>query len=162
MLHHPQGERRFQNRVRLLDVSWDNPSAPAPMDAHLSPQESIAKHLPPPSQCDVVLVILWARMGTPYEGPDGTRYLSGTEYECREGIAAAKQHGTPRVWIFRRSEPPPYRLGEPDFDEHHAQWNAVEAFVGSFRRTARSRAEFMSRPRRGTSGTLFSSSAFPP
>ena len=37
-----------------------------------------------PSECDIVIVVLWSRLGTQLK-IDGTSYLSGTEYE--EGTA---------------------------------------------------------------------------
>jgi hypothetical protein len=55
---------------------------------HLTPQEAVNRSLSKPSQCDVVVVILWGRMGTPlpesYKKPNGTLYLSGTEWECED------------------------------------------------------------------------------
>ena len=69
-------EAQFRGRVLIEEVSWDNPAAPVPLAAHLTPQEAIDQGLPKPAECDVVLVILWARMGTllpaEYTKPDGT------------------------------------------------------------------------------------------
>jgi hypothetical protein len=75
-------EAQFRGRVLIEDVSWDKPAAPLPLAARLTPQEAINQGLPRPAECDVVLVILWARMGTPlppeYVKPDGGRFESGT------------------------------------------------------------------------------------
>lgn len=57
-------QRVFEN-AKLEVVSWDDPFAPLALDAYLTPQQAIDRHLPMPSQCDVVVVILWSRMGTP-------------------------------------------------------------------------------------------------
>ena len=46
-------------------MRWDDPHAASPMDAHLPPQDAINQNLPKPSECDIVAVILWSRMGTP-------------------------------------------------------------------------------------------------
>src|SRR5262245_20378039 len=67
-------------------VSWDDPAAPIPMDARITPQQAVVRFGPKPSDCDVVIVILWARMGThldlrTFSKPDNSPYLSGTEWE---------------------------------------------------------------------------------
>src|SRR4051812_27791215 len=58
-------ESPFRGRVTFDVVSWDDPAAPTPMLATLPPQEAVNRRLPRPSECDVVVVILWSRMGTP-------------------------------------------------------------------------------------------------
>lgn len=57
-------EYGLRDRVHLEEVSWDDPGAPVPLDAHLTPQEAINNRRPKPSQCDVVVVTLWSRMGS--------------------------------------------------------------------------------------------------
>ena len=76
----------LRGRLLLETVAWDKPGADTPMLATLTPQEAIAEQRPKPSECDVVVVIFWSRMGTPlpksYVKDDGvTPYLSGTEWE---------------------------------------------------------------------------------
>jgi hypothetical protein len=72
-------------RVVFEVVAWDQPRSGPPLLATMTPQAAIAAGLPKPSECDVVVVILWSRMGTPlpdsYRKPDGTPYRSGTEWE---------------------------------------------------------------------------------
>jgi hypothetical protein len=48
----------LRGRATFEPVSWDDPAAPAPMMANLAPQEAVARGLPLPSECDVVIVIL--------------------------------------------------------------------------------------------------------
>ncbi len=66
-------------------VAWDKVVAGTPMLANMTPQEAINQGLTKPSECDVVIVMFWARMGTPlpnsYAKPDGSHFQSGTEYE---------------------------------------------------------------------------------
>jgi hypothetical protein len=97
-----QQEAPFRGRLFIEDVSWDNPIAPVPLVAWLAPQEAINQGRPKPADCDVVLVILWARMGTPlrlpdYVKPDGTRFESGTEWEYLDAIVDAARRGAPLV-----------------------------------------------------------------
>lgn len=83
VLEQLQYDPLLRGRITIELVAWDKPGAGAPMLATLTPQEAIAKHLPKPAECDIVIVIIWSRMGTPlseaWKKPDGGRYLSGTE-----------------------------------------------------------------------------------
>src|SRR3954471_20036277 len=45
-------------------VSWDDPEAPSPMLATFTPQQAVNRFGPQPSECDIVVVVLWSRMGT--------------------------------------------------------------------------------------------------
>ena len=86
----------FRHRAALEAVTWDDPDAPIPMLAQLTPQEAVDRFGPRPSACDIVVVILWARMGTPlppekYRKPDGTTYLSGTEWEYEDALKGNPQ-----------------------------------------------------------------------
>src|SRR5262245_13315291 len=75
----------LRGRVVFEVISWEDPSAPVAMPAALTPQEAVNRGLPTPSQCEIVVVVLWSRLGTPlpdeYVKRDGTRYRSGTEWE---------------------------------------------------------------------------------
>ena len=44
-------------------VSWDDPAAGTPMPAPIAPQKAVNRFGPKPSECDVVVLVLWARMG---------------------------------------------------------------------------------------------------
>ena len=86
-------------------------------DTSIEPKKAIKRGLPKPSECDLVVVILWSRMGTPlpteYTKPDGTSYLSGTEWEYYEAIGAAGRAGRPAVWLYRRTQVPDLNLEAP-------------------------------------------------
>jgi formylglycine-generating enzyme required for sulfatase activity len=132
-----QSERAYRDRFKLEVVAWDKPGAGTRMPAHLEPQEAINRELKKPSECDVVIVIFWARMGTPlsdnYRKTDGSRYRSGTEYEFLDGFNAAKTAGKPEVWVYRKNQAPSVQLDDPEHDEKMKQWNLVEDFFSQFR-----------------------------
>lgn len=125
-------ERAFRNRLNLEIIAWDQPGVAVAMDANLTPQEAIKRGLPQPSQCDLVVVILWSRMGTPlpaaYAKPDGSAYLSGTEWEYQDAIAAARRFDRPKVWLYRRIQVPDLNLEDPEFDEKRRQWQNIKTF----------------------------------
>ena len=119
----------LHDRVHLDVVSWDDPYAPAPMDARLTPQQAVDRGLPTPAECDLTVVLLWSRMGTPLteKKADGTPYLSGTDWEFDSAIQANKP-----VLVYRRSEPVLLNPDDPTFDERVTQKRRVDAFFKSF------------------------------
>jgi hypothetical protein len=130
-------EPAFRGQVVLEEVSWDNPGAAIPLPAHLTPQDAIKQGIPTPAECDVVLVILWSRMGTPlpiaYAKQDGSRYLSGTEWEYLAAIDRAEREGTPVVLVYQRTEKVLFDPDDADFDERTEQRRKVVRFFESFR-----------------------------
>jgi hypothetical protein len=78
----------LRDKVRFDIVAWDDVHAAAPMNGRDTPQASVNRYSGRPADCDLTLVILWSRVGTPLppdvSRSDGTRYASGTvgEYEC--------------------------------------------------------------------------------
>ena len=97
----------LRNRVIIEEVSWDRPRAEVPLLASLAPQEAINRGLPRPSECDIVVVVLWGRLGTPlgpeYLRPDGHPFRSGTEWEFYDAVAAKAATGCPRVLLYHTS-----------------------------------------------------------
>ena len=131
-----RAERAFRGRFDLACIAWDQSGAEVAMEAGLTPQEAIKRGLPKPSQCDLVIVILWSRIGTPlpadYTKPDGTAYLSGTEWEYHDAITARQGFGKPTVWVYRRNQVPALNLEDPEFDEKRRQWQKVKDFFQTF------------------------------
>ena len=94
----------LRGRITVEIVAWDGPVGRIALDASITPQEAIARGLPRPSECDVVIVILWRRLGTPLSAsirrPDGSRYASGTEWEFEDALNAARP---PAILVYRRT-----------------------------------------------------------
>ena len=129
----------LRGRVTLDAISWDDPNARIPTPAHLTPQQAIDLGLKRPSECDIVVVILWSRMGTPllhnYKKPDGEPYLSGTEWEFEDAMRSARSTGRPTVLVYRLTQTPqfPITLSEEELRERRTQWERVERFFSQFR-----------------------------
>jgi hypothetical protein len=115
-------------------VRWDDPAAPAAMPATLTPQAAVNAGLPKPSECDVVIVIVWSRLGTPLPAdmvrPDGSRYLSGTEWEYEDAVNAAKP---PHVLVYRRKSKLEIDPDDEKADEKNEQMARVRQFLKRFR-----------------------------
>jgi WD40 repeat protein len=79
--------------------------------------------LQPPSAFDIVVLILWSRLGTPlpektakreYRGIDGRAPVTGTEWEYEEALEAARDRGAPDLLAFRNISPTPIDPRDPD------------------------------------------------
>ena len=121
----------LKGRVTLEIFAYDNPEAPAPMSAGETPQASVNRYLGRPADCDLTIVVLWSKLGTPLPPDltrhDGTRYESGTVWELEDARQSEKE-----IWIYRRTEEPVIRLKDPDFAKKRAALEAVESFFSSF------------------------------
>lgn len=126
----------LRDELALQVIAWDDPAARIPMLATETPQDSVNAARPRPADCDIVIVILWSRMGTPLPDttlkPNGARYLSGTEWEYEDAVNSPRKP-PPQVLLFRRTEKPRVELDDPDFDEKRAQFRAVNDFFARFR-----------------------------
>lgn len=131
----PLFKREGLGGVSIHAVAWDKPGSDTPMRATMTPQTAIKQGLPRPSECDLVLVFFWGRMGTPlpfpeYQKPDGSPYQSGSEWEFWDAVNAERASGKPITLIYHRTEKPPIDL---DDDEQVAQYHAVRDFFKQFR-----------------------------
>ena len=70
----------------------------------------------PPSAFDIVVLILWSRLGTPlpektaereYHGIDGRVPVTGTEWEYEEALKVAREKKAPDLLAFRNVSPAP-------------------------------------------------------
>lgn len=124
-------EAWVNGRAVVQPVLWDDPDAPAPMDAGKTPQASVNDAKGTPADCDLTIVVLWSRIGSPpaLRRDDGGRYASGTEWEFESALAAGKP-----VWVYRRTEVPQSPLDESDRDRQarQAQYAAVQRFFERF------------------------------
>lgn len=95
-----QGE--LHGRLRLQPIFWEH----EPLLATATFQDQIVQ----PSDTDIVVCILWSRLGTrlpkQFMRPDGSRYDSGTEYEFEDAVNGRRERGKPDLVVYRK-------LGEP-------------------------------------------------
>src|SRR5262249_30722568 len=121
--------------VSILPIAWDRPGNGVPMRITMTPQTAIKEGLPMPSQCDIVIVLLWGRMGTPlahpeYKKQDGSAYLSGTEWEFWDAVDAERTHGKPITLLYHRIEAPHLDIKDR---RQTAQYHTVQDFLDQFR-----------------------------
>jgi hypothetical protein len=117
----------FRDRVSFRIVAWDRPGADTPMKATTTPQEAINQGLPMPSECDIVIGILWSRIGTKFIHSDGKEYASGTYWELLDAI----ESGVPQTIIYKRTSKPLIEETDSEFESKTEQYNQVEQFFKS-------------------------------
>jgi conflict system STAND superfamily ATPase len=125
----------LRGKVTLDPVSWDDPAAPTPMVATLTPQEAVNRFGCRPSGCDIVIVILWSRVGThldlsKFQKPNGEPYLSGTEYEYEDAASAEEP---PIILVYRRTDRVLIDADDPQHDAKMAQRRKAQAFFDRFK-----------------------------
>jgi tetratricopeptide (TPR) repeat protein len=123
VLERLQGE--FGGLVTLKSILWEH----EPLEATAHFQEQI----PPPSQADVVVCILWSRLGTrlpeQYCRPDGSRYASGTEWEFEDAERSFRERGRPALLVYRKTAERFISSSDPKYDEVGKQRKALDAFL---------------------------------
>ena len=92
----------------------------------------------PPSAFDVVVLIVWSRLGTAmpertsvreYRGIDGRKPVTGTEWEFEEALQSAKKRGAPDLLVYRNNSPAPFDTRDPDlFEQQSQQLRALNSF----------------------------------
>jgi WD40 repeat protein len=93
----------FAPFVKVNPIFWEHEP--------LLASDSFQEQIPLPSQSDIVICILWSRLGTrlPHEftNPDGTpRYKTGTEFEFDDALKGRKQRGSPDLLVYRKTAEP--------------------------------------------------------
>ena len=117
---------RYAPIARISPVIWEH----EPLLASSTFQDQIEK----PSATDIVVCILWSRLGTRLpahiQRTDGSRYDSGTEYEFEDAWAALKQTGRPDLLVYRKMAEPLISLSDDrEVEERLRQKRALDGFI---------------------------------
>ena len=116
----------FAGCIRLEPILWEH----EPLRATGHFQEQII----PPSQTDIVICILWSRLGTrlpeQFHREDGSFFSSGTEWEFEDAARAFRERGAPDLMVYRKtSEAFSPMSNEQALLDRLAQKKALEAFI---------------------------------
>jgi tetratricopeptide (TPR) repeat protein len=115
-----QGE--FGQSAKLEAILWEH----EPMRATQSFQEQI----PVPSACDIVVCILWSRLGTRLPRGISAPGKTGTEWEFEDAARSFQQRHIPDLLVYRKTKEPLASLrDEVSFEEKRHQLRALDAFV---------------------------------
>lgn len=70
----------------------------------LTADQTFQAGLTQPEECDIVLVILWTRLGSPLP-QEPYRGMTGTEWEFVNAVEASATSGTPEVLVYKKTTP---------------------------------------------------------
>lgn len=121
----------FRDYFSLRLYRWDDENVVLPMEATDTPQISVNNYMKKPSDCDLVVVMFWSRMGTPLT-IDKQEYLSGTHYEYKDAVGARKKQGKPSVWLYRCTRKPILDMTDEDAFKKLEQFQLVNEFFKGF------------------------------
>jgi tetratricopeptide (TPR) repeat protein len=99
------------------------------------------ENIPQPRGMDVVVVILWSRLGVPlpeakFRGAISGRAVTGTEWEFEDALAAARERGTPDLLLYRKTAPVTVDLDDDAaLEERRRQRGLVQDFLGRWFRS---------------------------
>ena len=114
----------FADVLILKTYLWEH----EPMFAHTGFQEQI----PRPSQCDLVVSILWSRLGArlpaDFAPEPGLPPPTGTEFEVRDALSAYEKTGRPNLLIYLKRAPPHMDMASADADELFRQYKLLTEF----------------------------------
>ena len=119
-------QSEYAGRVVLEPIFWEH----EPLAATATFQDQIAR----PGSADVMVSILWSRLGTRlpknYTREDGSRYESGTEYEFEDAVASFRENGKPHLLVYRKTATPSVSLDdEAALMDRIAQKKKLDEFV---------------------------------
>jgi len=138
-------EAEYRAKFRIeIEVSVEVIEGDVPLNATSTPQDTIRTEKPLPSECDIVIVIFWSRFGTPMSDefsqrkPDGSMYLSGTEYEFYDARAGYVRNRTrnifkPIIYVYRRTQEIYLSPAAHDYAESVEQLKRLEDFFSEAR-----------------------------
>lgn len=94
--------QQFAGVIEIEPIFWEHEP--------LLSSDTFQAQIPRPSETDIVVTILWARLGTrlpkQITRPDGSTYQSGTEYEFEDALAGRRIKGTPDLIVYRKQADP--------------------------------------------------------
>ena len=122
--------KEYARVFQITPVLWE--SEPMLASGHF--QDAII----PPSETDIVVLILWSRLGTPlpertegheYRGIDGRVPVTGTEWEFENALQAQKAKGLPDLLAYRKTAKPRVEFGtEAEAIDLGRQYKLLNAF----------------------------------
>ncbi|HVB18322.1 MAG TPA: SUMF1/EgtB/PvdO family nonheme iron enzyme [Stellaceae bacterium] len=131
-------DREFAYHFHVEAVLWER--EPLVASHHFQDPDNI----PPPRGTDIVVVILWSRLGLPlpadkFRGAlSGRSPVTGTEWEFEDALAGAREHdGVPHLLLYRKTAEPTGGFGDRTaVQQRLEQLDLVEDFFTRWFRSA--------------------------
>ena len=122
--------REFAYHFRVEPVLWER----EPLTAAQHFQDQIT----PPRETDIVVVILWSRLGVPlptdkFLGPLTGKPVTGTEWEFEDALKGNRERELPDLLMYRKRTPVSGSFEDEEaVRQQLAQKRLVEAFIKSW------------------------------
>lgn len=122
--------KEFAASVRIEPIFWEH----EPLRA----TESFQDGLPLPSEADIVVSILWTRLGTRlpanYKKKSGNKLPpTGTEFELQDAKDSFITSGSPDLLVYKKTEEPLISMRDKkDLRERLEQMEALDEFIEDF------------------------------
>lgn len=119
--------REFLYHFQVEAILWER----EPLTAGQHFQERIT----PPRQADIVVVVLWSRLGVPlpadkYRGALSGQPVTGTEWEFEDALASYREQGRPDLLLYRKRAPILAALDDDAvLEQQRVQKRLVDAFM---------------------------------
>ncbi len=119
--------REFSYHFQVEPIMWER----EPLVASQHFQENIT----PPHETDIVVVVLWSRLGVllpvaKFPGPLSSKPVTGTEWEFEDALKANRECKSPDLLMYRKRAPVTGSLeDEAAVQQHLAQKRLVEEFI---------------------------------
>ncbi len=120
-------DREFGYHFRVEPVLWER----EPLIA----TEHFQTMITPPRETDIVVVILWSRLGSllpekEFKGPITGKQVTGTEWEFEDAVKSYLERRLPDLMLYRKQAPVMASLEDDDaLERQRAQKRLVEAFM---------------------------------
>jgi hypothetical protein len=127
LLDHPL----LKGKISIGLVTWTRES---PLEGNADPQQAVLKYVGRPSECNLTVILLSGRLGTPFGPlkPDGSPYRSGTEWEFEDARRANKP-----VFLYVRRNP-----RDPQTAEEREQRTALADFLAGLKDAGLARNDY--------------------
>ena len=103
-----QFNEELAEQVFLTPIFWE--------DEPLLASETFQAQIYPAQDSDIYIGIFWSRLGSPLPDnirrPDGSRYLSGSEYEFEDAMTGFQNSGRPDILVYRKTAVPMVGLND--------------------------------------------------
>jgi CheY-like chemotaxis protein len=119
-----QLNEEMSDLVILSPMFWE--------DEPLLASDTFQSQIHPARDADIYVGIFWSRLGSPLPDhirrPDGTQYLSGSEYEFEDAMAGHDENGKPDILVYRKTSEP--IIGLSDREAVMEKLNQMERLEG--------------------------------
>ena len=125
-------DREFGYHAHVEAVLWER----EPLVATYHFQDP--RNIPVPHDSDIVVVILWSRLGVPlpeadFRGAISGRPVTGTEWEFEDALKAARENGTPDLMLYRKTNPISVSLDDDaELERRREQKRLIEEFMSQW------------------------------